>query len=112
MDIFTWTEENVSELIKLKDTKTADQIAAILGTSRGSVMGKLNRMSASKAPVTYRYKEEKRTATSVRFEDLNRNQCRYPQTEGAYCAGDVHEGKSYCFRHWQICISPVHRVRK
>lgn len=114
-DVF-WTEERIAALLRLKgEGLSASEIAGEMGTTKGSVLGKLRRLGyASQKPNKGKlYIARKRRVLAknghphlpkgaVDLLGLRSADCRWPVTDRPphlFCGQPQREGSSYCSFH-------------
>ena len=114
-----WTDQKINKLKKLWDQGIkAVEIANILGTTKGSVIGKANRLNCTprKQGGTRRkrsqniFKELPKITPTIEPENptllmsLTNNQCKFPlwknSNEPQLFCGRTHWNKSYCKMHY------------
>ena len=114
-----WTDQRINKLKKLWEQGIkAVEIAKILGTTKGSVIGKANRLNCTprKQGGTRRkrsrtiFKELPKTTSTIEPENptllmsLTNNQCKFPlwknSNEPQLFCGRTHWDKSYCKMHY------------
>lgn len=139
LDLFNWTDAKVDLLRRLIVMKmSSGQIASEMGTTRGSIVGKANRLGLrfdSDSPHRRRKSMEMRLARNgirprpsrlppaapepdalrIQFEDLRSDTCRWPVGEYpyTYCGHEPFAGKPYCAHHCGIAyVAPSARIRE
>lgn len=125
-----WTTESIETLTQMRaDGQTAAVIAEFLGTTRGAVLGKANRLGLSqptKSSITRAatpsylqvVESESEMLTRIRnlfgnisvsFANLERHHCRWPVEgwgkEMRYC-GVKRDCGSYCRDHQRLSVKP------
>ena len=114
-----WTDQKINKLKKLWEQGIkAVEIAKILGTTKGSVIGKANRLNCTprKQGGTRRkrsqniFKELPKITPTIEPENptllmsLTNNQCKFPlwknSNEPQLFCGRTHWNKSYCKMHY------------
>ena len=115
-----WTDQEINKLKEMWEQGIiATEIAEILGTTKGSVIGKANRLDCIprkvgnvrgvKRPHTF-FKENPKITPVIEPEDptslikITDNQCKFPlwknSSEPQLFCGRTHWNKSYCKMHY------------
>ncbi len=124
---YVWTPERIHLLKQLWQTKMmAKEIGQVLGTTKGSVIGKANRLQlASRAKrrdlnlppsavknMRQRHKPQKWKAKGKKPKpmlDLEPHDCRWPLDNGLFCGGHSVDKKPYCREHCEIAYYTIKR---
>ncbi len=117
---YNWTKSAIARLTKAyADGIPARQIAAELGISKGSVVGKAYRLNIKhrdRPRVDFKAAKEYKRA-SMELVINNVRSCQFPhgdprEPDFHFCGADTQEGSSYCSDHHMICYRTVDRSEK
>jgi len=106
-----WTKSKVARLTQAyTDGIPARQIAAELGTSKNSVVGKAYRLNLKHRdrPRVNRKAAAEYKRSAVELVINNARSCQFPHGDPLkpdfhFCGADTQEGSSYCADHHAIC---------
>lgn len=126
MSKFVWNDQLVASAVDMWNADvSASEIARRLGTTKGSVVGKMHRTPGAKAkPSPLGRKaasatpvEPIRTYGPTPFEQTRDDQCRYPLWPSSAKTGNVcgcrKVGKSsWCAEHLALVAVPVSNLRR
>lgn len=107
-----WTGENVADLKKMVgEGQTSTEIAAALGKSPNSVIGKIHRLKLIRPPRRLKKAERRKEPAAEiggkTLADLGSGECVFPLGEvndraERFCGAPVLSGKVYCREHCQV----------
>ena len=107
-----WTNEAMQKLREGYESGTpARQIARSLGTTKGSVVGKANRLNLRhlEAPRTRAISKPTFKRVVLQFKTTSVRSCQYPHGDPRspdfrFCGStDLKPGSSYCEEHHKVC---------
>ena len=132
-----WTDQKINKLKKLwEQGNIATDIAKVFGTTKGSIIGKANRLNCTprkhggtlkiKRPHTiFKYEPQKITPITepenpTLLVSLTNNQCKFPLWEKPdepqlFCGKERWDKSSYCKIHTENCYiktQPTNEERK
>lgn len=96
-----WTKEEDEILLELWENKSAAEIGKIMDRTRGSVIGRVNRLKErANAPKAF----EANGRRLIKFIDLKESSCRWPfdTNKGIRYCGKKKCSKVYCEEHTQL----------
>lgn len=110
----TWTQEETDTLYNLWciQGKSSSFIAKTMGRTRGSIIGRANRLWPDYKRSNYfskkNSKKEKQEATESSGNNFTLTGCRYPfgdvkNKNHAYCNKEKVKGQVYCEEHCALC---------